>query len=209
MEQKVHSKVQRAQIFTLHRDYQKDRYPSKSRSVRRQFFRWLRNFNCMARIRIWMEVKDQERLALETTTWSNGRSQGHQWVRQQNQAALMVRGVALSDMTVSRQLWQEFVKSTKKPWLIPAVKAKRLVLAKKHQDWARAQWSSAMFSDESSNLYWEKKHQESLTVRNIQFPRWNTFQVKWFGIRFRKPMLLDVNFCLAKRQFMIRWTVVR
>jgi len=58
-------------------------------------------------------------------------------------ATLLERGVAVSRMTVSRRLSREFglksYKPARKPRLTPAMKAKRLAFAKKHQDWTPAQ----------------------------------------------------------------------
>ena len=67
-------------------------------------------------------------------------------------AALLERGVIVGRMTVHRLLSREFglksCKPARKLHLTPAMKAKRLAFAKKHQNWTPAQWSKVMFSDE-------------------------------------------------------------
>ena len=69
-------------------------------------------------------------------------------------AALLERGVTVGRVTVSRRLSREFglksYKPARKPHLTPAMNAKRLAFAKKHQDWTPAQWGKVMFSDEST-----------------------------------------------------------
>jgi len=66
--------------------------------------------------------------------------------------ALLERGVTAGRMTDYRRLSREIgLKSYKpaiKPHLTPAIKAKRLAFAKKHQDWTIAQLGKVMFSDE-------------------------------------------------------------
>ena len=92
-------------------------------------------------------------------------------------AALLERGVTVCRMTVSRCLSREFgLKSYKpaiKPRLTPAMKAKRLAFAKKHQDWTPAQWGKVMFSDEfrMQQFVDRKKH--------VRRPRGTRFNEKY------------------------------
>ena len=90
-------------------------------------------------------------------------------------AALLERKVTVGRMTVSQCLsWQFGLKSYKparKPSLTPAIKAKRLAFAKKHQDWMPAQRSKHMFSDKST------LQQFVVRKRHVRQPCETTFSV--------------------------------
>ena len=80
-------------------------------------------------------------------------------------------------MTVSRRLLREFglkfYKLARKPRLTPAMKAKRLAFAKKHQDWTPTQWGKAMFPDESM------LQQFVVRKRHVRRPRGTRFNKKY------------------------------
>jgi len=102
-----------------------------------------------------------------------------------NRAALLERGVTVGRMTVSRQLSREFgLKSNKparKPRLTPAMKAKRLAFAKKHQDWTPAQWGQVMFSDEFT------LQQFVVKKRHVRRPRETRFNDKYTISTMKHP----------------------
>ena len=83
----------------------------------------------------------------------------------------------MSRMTVSRRLSQEFVqkscKPARKPRLTPAIKAKRLAFAKKHQNWMTKEWGKFMFSDEST------LQQFLVRKRHVRRPRGTRFKQKY------------------------------
>ena len=69
-------------------------------------------------------------------------------------SVLLAKGADISRRTVNRRLVIDFGlkarKPAKKPRLTPAMKAKRLGFAKKHEKWTIQQWQQVFFSDEST-----------------------------------------------------------
>ena len=70
------------------------------------------------------------------------------------QAALLRKGMRVTQMTISQRLSRKFnlksYKPAQKPRLTPVMKTKRLAFAKKHHDWTIQQWSKVLFSDEQT-----------------------------------------------------------
>ena len=95
--------------------------------------------------------------------------------------ALVERGVSVSRMTVSRRLSQELglksYKPARKPRLTPAMKAKQLAFAKKHQNWTAKKWGKVMFSDESTLQRFVVKK------RHVRRPRGTRFMQKYTILR--------------------------
>lgn len=69
-------------------------------------------------------------------------------------AALAAKGTNVSLSTISRRLTKDFgllsYKPARKPRLTQNMKKKRLTFARQYQNWTKQQWSTVLFSDESS-----------------------------------------------------------
>ena len=99
--------------------------------------------------------------------------------------ALVERGVSVSRMTVSRRLSQELSLKSYKPArklrLTPAMKAKQLTFAKKHQNWTAKKWDKVMFSDESTLQRFVVKK------RHVRRPRGTRFMQKYTIFTIKHP----------------------
>ena len=110
-------------------------------------------------------------------------------------AELGETGSRISKRTISHRLTNKFSlkswKPARKPRLAPAMKLKRLQLAKKYKDWTSQQWSRVLFSNETTiqQFAWGRElwgdHQELGTMRDSHSKPWNTRRVWWFGKWFQ------------------------
>ena len=95
------------------------------------------------------------------------------------------KGTIVSNMTISRQLSDEFgLKSRKparKPMLTKVMRKKRLAFAKRHQHWTREDWRKVLFSDEST------LQQFTVRKRNIRRPPGKRYDEKYTMATMKHP----------------------